>query len=442
MIETRDSLRRARRALLAGVLVRGGDEHAAQSLLDELGELAATLGLDTAESILVRVSGLQAAHLVGLGKAEELAARAKALGAEVIVFDNELSPGQQRNLEKLSGLAVIDREEVILEIFGRRAQTREARLQVELARLQYSLPRLTRAWAHLGRMGGGIGARGEGETQLETDRRIIRQRIDRAKRELKEVRGHRATQRKARARREIPVAAIVGYTNAGKSSLLKRLTGAEVLIEDKLFATLDTTTRQILLPNGRPLLLTDTVGFVRRLPHGLVEAFKATLEEAAQADFLVHLLDVTNPEIFEMRRTTLEVLQELGAADKPTLTAFNKTDLDPDAAQRAMIRQHVPAALFVSTRTGEGMDELLARLADLAGADIAQVEVEIPHARYDLVSRLHAIGKVISESALPEGVRAVARVPRRFLPLYQPYLVPEPPAKSSRRKSRGKVPAA
>ena len=231
----------------------------------------------------------------------------------MIVFDNELSPGQQRKWEELSGMAVIDREEVILDIFGARARTREARLQVELARMEYSLPRLARAWSHLSRQQG-LGGKGEGESQLETDRRLVRRRIDQVKGELEEVRSQRATQRKQRERVPLPHAAIVGYTNAGKSSLLKKLTGADVFIEDKLFATLDPTTRRIELPGGQPLLLTDTVGFVRKLPHRLVESFKATLEEATLADFLVHLLDATQPEIFAFHRTTMEVLAELGRA--------------------------------------------------------------------------------------------------------------------------------
>ena len=245
---------------------------------------------------------------------------------------------------------------------------------MELARLQYSLPRLTRAWSHLVRQGGGIGARGEGETQLEQDKRRVRDAIDRCKRELEEVRASRATQRKDRKRAPVPNAAIVGYTNAGKSSLLRRLTGADVLIEDKLFATLDTTTRKIALPNKQPLLLTDTVGFVRRLPHGLVEAFNATLEEATLSDFLIHLLDASQPEVMEFYNTTMKVLAELGADERRMLVVFNKIDLVEDPAALAALRRHFPDAVFISVRTGEGLDDLIERMA-------AQVAERLGHAR-------------------------------------------------------------
>jgi len=288
MFEIKAKDKMVERALLVGAYLDADKKADAQSLLAELEELVDTLGIPVVKRMLVHHREQHPRYLIGSGKAQEIVDLAKKLECDVLVFDNELSPSQQRNWEELAGMTVADRHEIILDIFGARAQTREARIQVDLARMEYSLPRLTRAWSHLGQQGGGIGAKGEGESQLEQDKRKIRLQIDRLKRELETVRRARATQRKDRKRAPVPNAAIVGYTNAGKSSLLRRLTGADVLIENKLFATLDTTTRKIALPNKQPLLLTDTVGFVRKLPHQLVEAFNATLEEAAFSDFLIH----------------------------------------------------------------------------------------------------------------------------------------------------------
>src|SRR6185436_13948974 len=289
-------------------------------------ELVRTLGHPVADRVLVFHREMHARYLLGSGKAQELADRVKAEGLGAIVFDHDLSPSQQRNWEELAGMPVLDRQKVILDIFAGRARTREARLQIELAQLEYSLPRLTRAWGHLGGQGGGIGAKGEGESQLEQDRRRMWKSMDRLKRELEQVRSARATQRKDRQRTPVPNCAIVGYTNSGKSSLLRRLTGADVLVEDKLFATLDTTTRKIDLPNKQPLLLTDTVGFVRKLPHQLVEAFKATLEEATLSDFLIHVLDASQKEVMEFYNTTMRVLTDLGADTRQMLVVFNKID--------------------------------------------------------------------------------------------------------------------
>lgn len=341
MFEIKEKPKMVERALLVGVYRRGDDERIARNLLDELAELTRTLGIGIVGDQLVRIQQPQPKFFVGSGKAEEICELARELQADVIVFDNELTPAQQRSWESHSKLCVIDRHEVILDIFAKRAQTKEARLQVALARMEYSLPRLTRAWTHLSRQGGGVGAKGEGETQLETDRRLVRKRIDKLKTELTEVRARRATQRKQRERVPVPHAAIVGYTNAGKSSLLKRMTEADVLVADKLFATLDTTTRRIELPNNRPLLLTDTVGFVRNLPHDLVDAFKATLEEAVLADFLIHVVDASQPDAIAFHKTTLDVLQELGAEEKPILTVFNKIDL-AEPEQLRPLRLHFP----------------------------------------------------------------------------------------------------
>jgi GTP-binding protein HflX len=344
------TLPKAQRAFLIGVQSAEMPEGEGDELLAELTELVENLGLSIVRTTLVKLRTLSPALFLGKGKATELAEMAKADGAEVIVFDAALSPAQQRNWEELAGIAVIDRQEVILEVFADRAHTREAVLQVALARMEYSLPRLTRAWTHLSRQRGKGAMGGEGETQLEQDRRVVRNRISHIKEELAQVVRQRGVQRTRRVRVPLPTASIVGYTNAGKSSLLNKLTGSAVLAEDKLFATLDPTTRQLVLPGNQKLLLTDTVGFIRRLPHGLVEAFKATLEEVLVADFLIHVVDITSPHFEKHRETTLSVLAELGAGDRPVVNVFNKVDL-ADAIEIRTARRAVPDALFVSART-------------------------------------------------------------------------------------------
>ena len=418
------------RAFLVGVQAPGMSPGEGAELLGELNELVETLNLTITHSTLVTLRDReQPKYLIGSGKAAELMAQAKAEGADVIVIDEELSPAQQRNWEEDSGLAVIDRQEVILEIFADRAQTHEAVLQVALARMEYSLPRLTRAWTHLSRQRGKGSMGGEGETQLENDRRIVRDRIAHLKSEIAQVISQRATQRRKRQRTPVPGMAIVGYTNAGKSSLLNKLTGARVLAADKLFATLDPTTRQFELPDGRTLLATDTVGFIRRLPHRLVEAFKATLEEVVVADFIIHVLDVANPNVAHHFATTMEVLGELGAADKPTITVFNKVDA-ADAKTLNLIRAQHPDALFLSVHTGQGMDALLARCEELAVDDNEPVELLIPHNRYDIVAKLHGAGQVRKQESIAEGVRITGRFPRKLAAVFTPFIFLVPPKKA------------
>ncbi|MCC6356441.1 MAG: GTPase HflX [Verrucomicrobiae bacterium] len=434
MIGQKPDTRKADRALLVGIQTPHDDPDTTRDLLTELGELVRSLDIEVAQSVQVRLRQTQAALFVGSGKADELADLAKQHDADIIVFDNPLSPAQQRNWEKRSGLCVIDREEVILDIFARRAQTREARLQVGLARMRYSLPRLTRAWTHLSRQAGGIGGRGEGETQLEVDRRIVQKKIQRLRADLEDVRSSRATQRKQRLRIPVPVCAIVGYTNAGKSCLLRALSGADVLVEDKLFATLDPTTRRIALANGQEILISDTVGFVRRLPHHLVEAFKATLEEATLADLIIHVLDVTNPQIFEFHRTTVDVLRELGVDQKPAILAFNKIDLGPPPEQLAAIRTHFDDPLFISSITGAGLPDLLHRIAARLDLDLATIRVHIPHDRYPMVARLHELGKVIETEHLDDGTRLAVSLPHRHLDAFRPFLLPSPPRGGERER--------
>jgi GTP-binding protein HflX len=380
--------------LLIGNYHQPSQRAEAASLLEELSDLVKTLGLRIAGCELVQHREMHARYLIGSGKAEAIAERAKAEKLAGLIFDHDLSPSQQRNWEELAGMPVLDRQKVILDIFAARARTREARLQIELAQLEYSLPRLTRAWSHLGGQGGGIGGRGEGESQLEQDRRRSWKAMDQLKRELKEIRSARATQRKDRQRTPVPNCAIVGYTNSGKSSLLRRLTGAEVLVEDRLFATLDTTTRKVALPSHQPLLLTDTVGFVRKLPHRLVEAFKATLEEATQSDFLIHLLDASAPEVLEFYQTTLDVLHELGAGERPVIVVFNKVDKVPEPASLHRLRAHFPDALLISVRSGEGIPALLEKMTELAAPGNVTRELRIPASESGLLARLHREAQV------------------------------------------------
>ena len=340
----------------------------------------------------------------------------------MIVLDEALSPAQQRNWEEQSGLAVIDRQEVILEIFSDRAHTREATLQVALARMEYSLPRLTRAWMHLSRQRGKGAMGGEGETQLEVDRRIVRDRIAHLKVELANVVKQRGVQRTRRQRIPIPTCAIVGYTNAGKSTLLNTLTGAHIYVADKLFATLDPTTRQLVLRGNQKLLITDTVGFIRRLPHNLVEAFKATLEEVVVADFLIHVLDVTNPNFEHHHATTMSVLAELGAADKTIITVFNKIDAS-DSLMRRRARQLVPDALFVSAHTRAGLDTLEARCLELIADTLGSTELLVPHDRYDVIARLHKLGHIHEQEHEDAGVRIKGRFPATQAGFFAPFVV-------------------
>ncbi len=412
------------RAFLVGVQTSDMRDDEGAELLLELKELVENLRLTVTRCELVNLRRPTPSLLLGSGKAAELVAQAKADGADVIVFDEELSPAQQRNWEELSGLAVIDRQEVILEIFSDRAHTREATLQVALARMEYSLPRLTRAWTHLSRQRGKGSMGGEGETQLENDRRTVRDRITHLKAELAGVVKQRGVQRTKRQRVPVPTAAIVGYTNAGKSTLLNTLTGAQVLAADKLFATLDPTTRQLVLRGNQKLLVTDTVGFIRRLPHGLVEAFKATLEEVVVADFLIHVLDVTNPNFEQHHATTLAVLAELGAVDKTIVTVFNKTDAS-DSLMRRRARQLVPDALFVSAHTKAGLDTLETRCLELIADALGETNLLIPHDRYDVIARLHKLGHIHEQEHEDAGVRIKGRFPASQAGFFAPFVLPE-----------------
>jgi GTPase len=394
----------------------------AESLLRELTGLADTLGVETVGSAMVVLRERNPAFLTGTGKADELVAAAKALEADSIIFDRALSPTQQRNWEELSGLSVYDRAELIIKIFASRAHTREASLQVELARLQYALPRLSHSYEDLHRQKGGrYGTKGSGEQKLELDRREISRRIADIKEELKSVRKNRETQRKKRERLELPRAAIVGYTNAGKSSILNALARADVLAEDKLFATLDPTTRRHGSTPSGPVLLTDTVGFVRNLPHGLVEAFKATLEETADADLLVHVLDASDPECDQQHETTRAVLAEIGVGEAKALVVYNKIDrLQDRTVLEFMARRH-PGAVFISARTGEGMVELKDAIGAALATDATEMQLLIPPAEYAVVAMLYREASILSEEHLEEGTLLRCMVPVRLVPRMEAY---------------------
>ncbi|MPZ49525.1 MAG: GTPase HflX, partial [Dehalococcoidia bacterium] len=339
----------------------------AEASLEELALLVHTAGAEVVGRAIQRLDSPHAAHYIGKGKLEELIAERQAVDYTLVVFDDELSPSQQRNLENALGVKVLDRAALIIDIFARRAQTREARLQVELAQSQYLLPRLAGQWSHLERLEGKIGVRGPGESQLETDRRLVRNRLTRLRREIDDVRQQRSLHRRRRARQGMQVVALVGYTNAGKSTLMRALSGSDVFTEDLLFATLDPVTRRIRLPSGTGALLSDTVGFIQKLPTQLVAAFRATLEELADADVLLHIVDITHPDAEEQYQTVERTLSELGLADKPTIVAFNKIDLlapagDPSSAiaeVEGALRAEHPEAVLISAAKRWNLDALL-----------------------------------------------------------------------------------
>ena len=391
------------RAIAVALVKEGEDRAQCLEHLDELILLADTAGAQVVDQVLQARQRPDAATWIGKGKAEHLKAVAEELEAELILADDDLSPAQARNLEKLTGRPVVDRSGLILDIFARRARTREARTQVELAQLRYLLPRLTRAWSHLERQRGGIGLRGPGETQLETDRRLVRTRIRQLEEELERIDRQRDTRRQGRG--DFFQVALVGYTNVGKSTLLRSLTGAEVLVEDRLFATLDATVRRLALPDGGEALLTDTVGFIRKLPHHLVASFRSTLREATEADLLLHVIDLSHPGMEAQVRAVREVLQELGAGETPVLHVLNKVDRveDPQAMQAALAA-HEPAVL-VSAAQGLRLEHLLERIAALRAARERRARILLPWRLHGLGAALRSALRVLEEEATAEGTR-------------------------------------
>ncbi|MBA3815089.1 MAG: GTPase HflX [Parachlamydiaceae bacterium] len=409
-----------------------GSSHKAICLehLQELVLLAETYGVEILGKMPCVVRRYEAGTYITEGKLAEAVAIVKEVDANLVIFDDEISPGQQRNLEKAFGVPVIDRTEVILGVFAQRAQTKEAKLQIELAQVRYQAPRLRRLWTHLSRQhgsgGGGSGGggytKGEGEKQIEIDRRILKRKIDLLQKELEEVRSHRETQRGSRQRSEIPVFAIIGYTNVGKSTLLNAITNAGVFVENKLFATLDTTTRKYTLPNNQEILLIDTVGFIRKLPHLLVAAFKSTLEEAFQADILLHLVDTSHPMVEEQAKTTYEVLKELNAEDKPIITVLNKIDLCTDPEVIARLTLKYPKSVQISALKNTGLQNLY----DLMVLELSKqrhiVTLRIPQSDYGVVSEVMRLGHIVEQEYEDNDVLLKVDLPSVNLQKLKKYL--------------------
>ncbi len=417
------------KAVLVGVeLPSRGGIFSMEDSLEELAALARTADVEVVGRVTQRLDRPHPATLIGPGKLEELKDTVALTGANVVIFDEELPPRQQRELEEALGehVKVIDRTTLILDIFARHAHTREGALQVSLAQYRYRLPRLTRRWTHLSRQtartAAGVGLRGPGETQLEVDRRAIRRQIARLERELEEVRKQRRVHRQQRRRAALPVVALVGYTNAGKSTLLNAMADADVLVADKLFATLDPTTRRISLPGGREILMTDTVGFIQKLPPTLVAAFRATLEEVEEADILLHVVDITHPHVLAQAEAVGKVLEELGVTDKPMVVALNKIDLlsDPKGARR--VAKAFPNSVAISAARKIGLEELKDRLKSVLEAQLVHVRVEIPYTRGELVSLFHQRGVVESEEHGPEGTRISGLLPVWLLPRFRDFV--------------------
>lgn len=399
-----------------------------ESIGNELGGLVSALDMEIAESLVLpsrRPQGNAARYGVGTGKAQQICDLAKDLQADCIIFDSQITPTRQRNWENLTGIPVFDRHEVILRIFARRAKTKEAVLQVELASLAYSLPRLAHSYGDMARQrGGSYGSKGAGETKLELDRRSVQSRIAQVKRDLEKVVMERNTQRKKRGRVPLPGCALVGYTNAGKSSLLNALTGSDVLAKDQLFATLDPTTRRLAIPGGSNILLTDTVGFISNLPHTLVEAFKSTLEEAVQADLLVIVLDAQEPEIQEHYNTVCSVLEEIGATQNPRIVVLNKIDLlAHNDIRRIFLKKEFPTALQVSACTTEGLDELIRLVCEkLCGP---QKKYRLPYDNFSLIELARKSGSIVSQDWLDNCFEFTARASKdgKLYELLQPYCI-------------------
>lgn len=387
------------KVLLIGVSTQDEDMEAS---LDELGELADTAGAVVLGRVIQNREAAHPGTYIGKGKIEEVRLLAEELGADGVICDDELSPAQLRGLEKELELKVMDRTLVILDIFAKHATTREGKLQVEMAQLGYRLARLSGLGKSLSRLGGGIGTRGPGEKKLETDRRLIKSRLARLNRELKQMQLHRDTARKQRLERAVPVAAVVGYTNAGKSTLLNALTGAGILAQDKLFATLDPTTRRMKLPGGQELLLTDTVGFIRKLPHHLVEAFKSTLEEARYADFILHVVDSSSPQMDAQMETVYETLQALDITGKPVITLFNKRDLTEDTELPKDLK--ASRTLGISAATGEGLLKLQELLEDYLRESRVLVEKVYPYAQAGDIARIRRYAQILEEEYREDGI--------------------------------------
>ncbi len=410
------NLKEMKSAYLVGTYHSGGNKSLAEESLLELGRLCDTFGIAVAGQILCAIKKFDAGLYLGEGKLEEVIQHVAELDASIIIFDDEISPNQQRNLEAFLKKPVIDRTEVIIEVFAQRAKTKEAQLQIELAKIKYQFPRLKRMWTHLSRQssGGGGHVKGEGEKQIEIDRRLLRKRVDQMKKEIESVAAHRVVQRSSRKRSGIPTFALVGYTNAGKSTVMKALTGAEVLVEDKLFATLDTTTRKLSLPNKQEVLLVDTVGFIRKIPHSLLVSFKSTLEEAIFTDVLIHLIDISHPLAEEHAEATLEVLHELGVENQPIITVFNKVDACEDQELLRKLKVKYPRSITISALKQETLLPLEERMIEEVASLRTVLRLRIPQSEYALVSDLMHEGRIIESEYEENDVLLVAEIPKQL----------------------------
>lgn len=409
--------------VLVGVLIRGGEEWQVRDTLDELAQLAESAGAEIKGRFLVKQQKIKAGHYIGSGKAQEISDWIKENPVTMVVFDDDLTPAQGRNLEAVLEVRVLDRTQLILDIFAQRAQTKEGCLQVELAQHQYLLPRLRRMWTHLERQKGGIGLRGPGETQLEMDRRRIEDLIKTIKRDLELVRTRRAEQRRGRRRHGWALVSIVGYTNAGKSTLLNRLSGADIYAEDQLFATLDPTTRQVELPNHEPALVTDTVGFIQKLPHHLVDSFKATLEEVVEADLLVHVIDASHPQVDNQIDAVHLVLDEIGAIDKPMLCVFNKIDNEKGRNAAKRLARLYPKSIAVSALTGEGFTELGDELADCLKGRKLTLRLSVPLSEGKLISTLQRSASILEEEYEEGRADLLVRVSAQLAAQCRPFIL-------------------